>query len=74
MSRLKTENVTTTTPTEMEISKKPLKLAPVLEPLGSGQKYFEAPDGTIMIGEADKDRLWYRKGNGGKGMWINPRR
>ena len=45
-----------------------------LEPLGPGQKYFEAPDGTILIGEADMPHLWYRAGNGGKGEWINPKR
>jgi len=47
---------------------------PVLEPLHPGQKYFEAPDGTIIIGESDRDRVWYRQGNGGKGCWINPKR
>lgn len=47
---------------------------PVLEPLGPGQKYFESPDGRVLIGEADADRLWDRKGNNGKGMWINPKR
>lgn len=45
-----------------------------LEPLGPGQRYFEASDGTILIGEADKNQLWYRNGDGGKGCWINPKR
>ncbi len=45
-----------------------------LEPLQPGQKYFEAPDGTIVIGEEDKQQLWYRKLNGGNGGWINPKR
>ena len=38
------------------------------------QKLFEAPDGTILIGEKDARQLWYRKGNNGKGMFIRPRR
>jgi hypothetical protein len=45
-----------------------------LEPLQPGQKYFEAPDGTIIIGEEDKQQVWYRKLNNGRGGWINPRR
>lgn len=45
-----------------------------LEPLGPGQKYFEAPDGTILIGDASIDKMLYRAGNGGKGLWINPKR
>jgi hypothetical protein len=46
----------------------------ILEPLQPGQKYFEAPDGTVIIGEADKQQIWYRAGNGGKGFFINPKR
>jgi len=46
----------------------------VLEPLQPGQKYFEAPDGTVIIGEADKQQVWYRAGNEGKGCYINPKR
>lgn len=42
--------------------------------LPPGQKYFEAPDGTLLVGEADKQQLWCRSLNGGKGGWINPRR
>lgn len=45
-----------------------------IEPLQPGQKYFEAPDGTIIIGESDKQQVWYRKLNNGKGGWINPKR
>ncbi len=45
-----------------------------LDPLGPGQAYFEAPDGTVLVGEADKAQLWYRAGNGGKGMFINQKR
>lgn len=48
--------------------------APNVEPLGPGQKYFEAPDGTMLIGEATANQIWYRNGNGGKGMWVNPKR
>lgn len=43
-------------------------------PLSPGQQFFEAPDGEILIGEADKTHLWSRRANGGKGGWINPRR
>ena len=43
-------------------------------PLEPGFKYFEAPDGTLIIGEADKQQVWYRAGNGGKGCFINPKR
>lgn len=53
---------------------KALQVKQKLEPLGPGQKYFESPDGTILIGEADSPHLWYRAGNGGKGMFINPKR
>ena len=53
---------------------KAVQVKPKLEPLGPGQKYFEAPDGTILIGEADMPHLWYRAGNDGKGMFINPKR
>jgi hypothetical protein len=38
--------------------------------LGPNQKYFEAPDGTVIPGDANLDRVWYRKGE----MWINPKR
>ena len=54
------------------VSQTPVK--EVLEPLQLGQKYFEAPDGTIVIGEADKNELWYRKLNNGRGGFINPKR
>jgi hypothetical protein len=38
--------------------------------LGAGQKYFEAPDGTIIIGESSRGRVFYRKEN----IWIRPMR
>ena len=57
-----------------EETAKAVQVKPKLEPLGPGQKYFEAPDGTILIGEADMPHLWYRAGNEGKGMFINPKR
>lgn len=50
------------------------KAKPVLEPLGAGQAYFESPEGEIIIGEANKDQIWSRKMNGGKGGWCNKRR
>ena len=43
-------------------------------PLSPGQKFFEAPDGEIIVGEADKTSVWSRRMNGGKGGWVNPRR
>lgn len=43
-------------------------------PLPLGQQFFEAPDGEILIGEADKTHMWNRRMNGGKGGWINPKR
>ena len=59
---------------EREKTAQAVQVKPKLEPLGPGQKYFEAPDGTILIGEADMPHLWYRAGNDGKGMFINPKR
>lgn len=47
---------------------------PKYEPLGPGQKYFEAPTGEVLIGDATADRMWFRAGNNGKGLWINPKR
>jgi hypothetical protein len=46
----------------------------VLEPLSDGQAYFEAPDGTIIIGDDSRDQVWYRQMNKGKGGWINKQR
>jgi hypothetical protein len=46
----------------------------VLEPLSVGQAYFEAPDGTIIIGDDSRDQVWYRQMNKGKGGWINKKR
>lgn len=48
--------------------------APKLEPLSEGQAYFEAPDGTIIVGESSKDHVWYRGLNDGKGGFINKKR
>lgn len=53
---------------------KAVQVKPELEPLGPGQQYFEAPDGTVLIGEDTNPHMWYRAGNNGKGMWINPKR
>ncbi len=57
-----------------ERTEKTLLVKPKLEPLGPGQKYFEAPSGEILIGEEDATHMWWRAGNGGKGMFINPKR
>jgi len=34
------------------------------------QKLFEAPDGAILVGDKDKDRIFYRRMK----IWINPKR
>lgn len=57
-----------------EGTEKTLLVKPVLDALGPGQKYFEAPTGEIIIGEEDATHLWWRAGNGGNGMFINPKR
>lgn len=44
------------------------------QPLAAGQAFFEAPDGFVVVAEADRPHVLYRQGNEGKGMWINPRR
>lgn len=50
-------------------------IAQKLEPLAPGQAYFEdGPTGTVMIGDATRDQVWFRAGNGGKGCWINKKR
>lgn len=59
---------------ERKETAKAVVLKPELEPLGPGQKYFEAPSGEILIGEEDATHMWWRAGNGGKGMMINPKR
>lgn len=43
-------------------------------PLLPGQQLFEAPDGYIIVGDADKAHVWYQDLNDGKGGMINPRR
>ncbi len=43
-------------------------------PLEKGQKFFESPEGFIVVGEASQEDVWCRKANGGKGMRINARR
>lgn len=59
---------------EEEIKEKEVILKSNVNKLGEGQAYFEAPDGSILIGDAVHDRLWYRAGNNGRGMWINKKR
>jgi hypothetical protein len=46
----------------------------LLQPLGAGQAFFEAPDGYIVVGEADRPHAIYRQGNNGRGMKINQMR
>lgn len=50
------------------------KVEQKLEPLAPGQAYFEAPDGTVIIGDDTKNEIWCRTLNEGKGGWINKRR
>lgn len=55
--------------------KEDVVLKPKLEPLSQGQAYFEdGMTGTILIGDATRDQLWFRGGNNGKGCWINKKR
>jgi hypothetical protein len=44
------------------------------ETLGPDQKFFESPEGEIIVGPADKNEVWSRHMNGGRGGWVNPRR
>lgn len=52
----------------------PAPVKPKVDPLAPGQAYFEAPDGTIIIGEDSKNEVWCRALNNGKGGWINKKR
>lgn len=42
-------------------------------PLSAGQRFFEAPDGFIVVAEADRSHIRDRR-SGHVGEWINPRR
>lgn len=46
----------------------------LLQPLAADQRFFESPEGEIIVGEADKTHIWSRHMNNGKGGWVNPRR
>ncbi|MEK7093210.1 MAG: hypothetical protein AAB927_01880 [Patescibacteria group bacterium] len=43
-------------------------------PLSPGTKFFESPEGYIVVAEEDRPQVWCRQANKGKGMNINPRR
>lgn len=43
-------------------------------PLDAGQAFFESPSGWIIVAQADRDRVWCQKENGGRGLWINKQR
>jgi len=45
-----------------------------LAPLPAGQKYFESPDGHVIVGEHDRGQVMDRRLNKGRGGWINPMR
>lgn len=63
---------------EVPLTKKAMRVCgccPVeLAPLPAGQKYFEAPDGHVIVGEADRGQVIDRRLNKGRGGWINPMR
>lgn len=61
----------TKTPKEIAIeeSRKALNFPPP-----PGQKFFEAPDGFVILAEDTKTHVLYRAGNDGQGMIINPMR
>lgn len=46
----------------------------LLQALDPSQKYFETPEGEVIIGDSEKDRIWSRSMNGGRGGWANPKR
>jgi hypothetical protein len=43
-------------------------------PLPFGNKFFESPEGYIVIAESDRADVWCRYANKGKGMKIQPMR
>lgn len=43
-------------------------------PLPAGMKFFESPEGYIVVGEANREHVFCRHAAHGKGMNINPRR
>lgn len=55
--------------TPIQVSRKSLE-----QVLAEGQAFFEAPDGYIVVGDSTADRVFYRAGNNGRGIWINRRR
>lgn len=40
----------------------------------AGMKFFESPEGFIVLAEAGQTHVWCKKANNGKGMFINPMR
>ncbi len=73
-SAIETKEAVVVNEEKKEEPAKAVQVKPKLEPLGPGQKYFEAPSGEILIGEEGAPHMWWRAGNGGKGMFINPKR
>lgn len=61
-------------PQELEQEVPKVEAKQELAPLEPGQAYFESPEGFVMVGDADKPHIWCRAANGGKGMYINPKR
>lgn len=57
-----------------EVSAVSVTPRPVFEPLGPGQKYFEAPTGEVVIGDSTKDHLLWYDPKQGKRVYINPKR
>jgi hypothetical protein len=44
------------------------------QPLAPGMKFFESPEGHVIVAEAERAHVWCRTMNGGKGGWANPMR
>jgi hypothetical protein len=59
------------TPEELRIKESRTALD---QPLPPGTRFFETPDGEIIVGDAEKSHVWSRRMNGGRGGWVNPRR
>jgi hypothetical protein len=61
-------------PNALGITKEEILKKQVVDVLQPGQKYFETPEGDIIIGESDKQQIWVRSMNKGQGGWANPKR
>lgn len=46
----------------------------LLAPLPNGMRFFESPEGYIVVAEDKHPHVLCRAANGGKGLMINPKR